>query len=185
MCLKLRSDLEDEFSCMEEKLNFFLQYDMVYINKVSFYVELSDIGHATEKAVGEAMSKSGEFLGSLTDVNGIFHSSKAACLRLAADIMAFVDGSTNIGPTEVLKLGELRETLRNKVARSKGSWENLIRYAVDYDESTVFHEISELVWTTEETTREALFGSDRLPTLVAGSAMIATLRRIFPSQELR
>ena len=34
--MRLRSGLEDKFLCMEEKLDFFLQYDMVYVNKVSF-----------------------------------------------------------------------------------------------------------------------------------------------------
>jgi hypothetical protein len=47
---------------------------------IGLYEELSDIGKATERAVGEALSKSGEFLGCLTDVNGIFRNSRAACL---------------------------------------------------------------------------------------------------------
>ena len=78
--MRLRSGLEDKYLCMEEKLDFFLQYDMVYVNEASFYEELSDIGKATERAVGEALSEPGEFLGSLTDVDGIFRNSRAACL---------------------------------------------------------------------------------------------------------
>ena len=45
-------------------------------------MELSDIGKTTEKAVDKALSQSREFLGRLTDVDGVFYSSRTACLRL-------------------------------------------------------------------------------------------------------
>ena len=69
----------------------FLQYNMVYVNNGNFYVELADIGKATEKAVGEALSKSGEFLGHLTYNGGVFCSSRTACLGMAEDILVFVN----------------------------------------------------------------------------------------------
>ena len=66
--IEMRTDLEVQFSRMEESLNIFLQSDMVYVNNGDFYDELADIGKATEEAVGQALSESGEFLGCLTDV---------------------------------------------------------------------------------------------------------------------
>ena len=39
----------------------------------------------------------------------------------------------------------------------KGSWNNLIQCALDNEDTTVFHKISEVVWTTEEAQDEALF----------------------------
>ena len=52
--------------------------------------------------------------------------------------------------------------LGRKFARLKGSWENLLQSALDYDEPAVFREISELVEVTERATNEALFGSEDL-----------------------
>ena len=56
--------------------------------------------------MGEALSKSGEFLGHLTDVGGIFGSSRTACLRMAGDILGFVnrDGSAGVCSVEILEL---------------------------------------------------------------------------------
>ena len=91
---------------MKECLNFFLQCDMVYVNNGNFYVELADLGKATGEAVGKALSKSGKFLGRLTDVGGIFCSSRTACLRMTGDILGFVnrDGSAGVCSVEILEL---------------------------------------------------------------------------------
>ena len=56
----------------------------------------------------------------------------------------------------------MRETLGRKFARLKGSWENLLQSALDYDKSAVFCKISELVEITEGATNEALFESEDL-----------------------
>jgi hypothetical protein len=95
------------------------------------------------------LSLSGEFLRCLMDVDGIFQSSKAACLRLASDIMAFVDRGIDVDPAEVGDIKELTGMLGRKFARLKGSWENLLQSALDCDESVVFIEIAELVEITE------------------------------------
>ncbi len=102
--MNLRSGLEDKSIRIEKKLNYFLNYDKVFINEATFYEEVSALGRATEETVGNALSLSGEFLLRLTDVNGIFQSSKTACLRLASDIMAFVDRGIDVDPAEALSL---------------------------------------------------------------------------------
>lgn len=160
--MSLRSGLEDESLRMEKKLNYFLQYNKIFINEAVFYEEVSALGRAMEETVDDALSVSGEFLRSLTDVDGIFQSSKTDCLRLASDIMAFVDRGIDVDPTEAGDLTELRRMLGRKFARLKGSWENLLQSALDYNESSVFVEISELVKITERATNEALFGSEDL-----------------------
>ena len=147
---------------MKECLNFFLQCDMVYVNNRNFYVELAALGKATGETVGEALSKSGEFLCRLTDVGGIFCSSRTDCLRMAGDILGFIhkNGSAGVSPVEVLELEKLRGALMGRVANMTGSWNDLIRCAIDNDDTTVFHEISDIVWDTEETADEALFDSE-------------------------
>ena len=39
----------------------------------------------------------------------------------------------------------------------RDSWNNLIQCAIDNNDTMVFHEISEVLWTTEEAADEALF----------------------------
>ena len=56
----LRSGLKDEYLYMEEELNYFLQYDMEFVNEADFYEELSILGKARGKAVDSALSQSME-----------------------------------------------------------------------------------------------------------------------------
>ena len=86
--------------------------------------------------------------------------------------MVFVGRGTDVDPTEAWELKKMWGTLKSKFARLKGSWENLLWYAIEYDESAVFHEISELVWVTEEATNEAKFYDPYwIAALTAGAAM--------------
>ena len=160
--MELRTGLEVQFSRMKESLNIFLQCDMVYVNTRDLYDELADIGKTTEEAVGKALSKSGEFLGCLTDVGGLFSTSKTACFGTTRDILGFLnkDMSVGINSVEILELKGLRRVLVVQFASMKESWNSLIQYAIDNDDTTVFHEISEIVWTTEEAVDKALFDSD-------------------------
>ena len=66
--MRLQTSLEAQFSRMEENLNVFLQCDMVYLNNGNFHAELAALGKATKEVVDEALSKSREFLSSLSDV---------------------------------------------------------------------------------------------------------------------
>ena len=40
--------------------------------------------------------------------------------------MALVNRGTNVDPMEIQDLTELRDTLRRKLGRLKGSWENIL-----------------------------------------------------------
>ena len=160
--MSLRSGLDDESSYMEEELGYFLNYNEMFVNEAPFYEEISALGKATEGTVYDAFSLSGRYLQRVTDVDGIFQSSKIACLQLASDIMAFVDKDTAINPTEARRLAVSREALVKKFARLKGSWENLLQATLDYDESVVFAEVSEIVEVTEVATNQALFRSEDL-----------------------
>ena len=66
------------------------------------------------------LSLSGEFLRCLTDVDSTFQSSKTTRIQLAGDMMASV---IDVDSVETGDLTELRETLRRKFVRLKGSWE--------------------------------------------------------------
>ena len=85
-----RSGLDDESSYMVEELSYFLKYDemFMFVNEAPFYEEISALGRATEETVDDALFLSERFLQRVTDVDGVFQSSKIACLQLASDIMA-------------------------------------------------------------------------------------------------
>ena len=74
---------------------------------------------------------------------------------MAEDILGFVnrDGSAGVSSEEILELEKLR-------GAPMGRWNNLIQCALDNDNTKVFHEISEIVWTTEKATDKALFDSE-------------------------
>ena len=124
--MALRSGLDDESLGMEKEINYFLDYDTVLVKEAAFYTEISVLGKATEETVADALSLSGDFLRRLTDVDNIFQNSHTICIRLAADIMALVNRGTNVDPMEIQDLTELRDTLRRKLGRLKGSWENIL-----------------------------------------------------------
>ena len=118
--MALRSGLDDESLGMEKEINYFLDYDTVLAKEAAFYTEIL----ATEETIADALSLSGDFLRRLTDVDNIIQDSHIICIRLAADIMALVNRGTNIDPVELM---ELRDALRKKFGRLKGSWENILK----------------------------------------------------------
>ena len=56
----------------------------------------------------------------------------------------------------------MRGLLSRKVASMKGSWENLSREALKYNETVIFTELEEVVDIAETATEEALLGSTAL-----------------------
>jgi hypothetical protein len=114
--MSLRSELEDLEDSLVEELDCFQAPDKTYR-------DVSALGRATEEAVDDALSLSEKFLRRVTDVDGIFRSSKAACLQSAADVMALVSRDTAISPTDARRLVGLRGTLVKKFARIQVSWE--------------------------------------------------------------
>ena len=132
--MELRSGLQDESIRVEEELNYFLNYDEIFISQLRFYEEISTLGRTSEEAMGRALATSRKFLRSLTDVDGIFQSSKIICLQLATDIMSFVDRSAELEIRYAIgDLEELRDMLGRKFVRLKGSWENLLQSALEYE----------------------------------------------------
>ena len=126
-------------------MNYFLNYDKKFTNQPEFYAEISDLGRTIEKLVNEVLSKSDRFLWSVTDIDDVFQDSKVVCLRLAADIMTFINRGDRATTDLAGGLEELRVQLRRKFARLKGSWENLARSVLDYGEPVAFAMLEALV----------------------------------------
>jgi hypothetical protein len=143
--MSLRSGLQEERVRVDEELNYFLNYNEKFVNQQGFYVEISKLGRTSRETVDKALVVSTRFLRSLTDIDDVFQDSKVVCLRLAVDIMSFVDKGNGVNPEEAGDLEELRGCLKRKFARLKGSWENLVQSTLDYDETVVFAKLAELV----------------------------------------
>ena len=82
------------------ELDFFLNYDVKFVDQPQFYLELTLLGRDTEDSLDRALSISTDYLYRLTDVDGVFQESKAACLRIAEDIMIFVNNAEKLGQRE-------------------------------------------------------------------------------------
>ena len=64
---------------MEGELNYFLNYDEIFVHQTKFYAEIARLGRRQEETVDKALSKSGTFLRSVTDIDDVFQESRATC----------------------------------------------------------------------------------------------------------
>ena len=96
------------------------------------------------------LSLSGEFLRCLTDVDSTFQSSKTTCLQLAADMMASVIDVNSV------ETGDLRveRNAKEEICETKGQLGNLLKAALNCDESAVFVKLAELVEIMEAATNK-------------------------------
>ena len=162
MIMKLQTGVEAQFFYMEEDLEVFLRCDREYGRDEDFRADLTDLCKTTGEVVDQALSKSKEFLGRLSDVDRVFCRSKTSCFRLAGRILDFVgrNGGATVGPARVQELERLREALVSRTSSMKSDWDKLIQCAIDNEDTTVFHEILGIVWTAEEAADKALFASE-------------------------
>jgi hypothetical protein len=130
----------------------------------SYEQYLLTLGKTSRETVGTALLVSTEFLHSLTDINDVFQDSRVVCLRLAAEITSFVNRGDGARPDETEDLVGLRNCLKEKFARLKSNWENLVQLTTDYDETVEFAELAGLIQVTETATNNALLGSEDLLT---------------------
>ena len=156
--MSLWSGLQEDSNHMEGELDFLINYDEKFVDQPQLNIELLRLGRTTEESIDRALSISEEYLCRLSDVDDVFQDSKAACLCIAEDIKIFVNNADKVRPAEAEDLGEMRGHLRRKFAKLKSSWENLLREALENNETVIFTELEELVETTETAAEEAFLG---------------------------
>ena len=156
--MSLWSGLQEDSNHMEGELDFLINYDEKFVDQPQLNIELLRLGRTTEESIDRALSISEEYLCRLSDVDDVFQDSKAACLCIAEDIKIFVNNADKVRPAEAEDLGEMRGHLRRKFAELKSSWENLLREALENNETVIFTELEELVETTETAAEEAFLG---------------------------
>ena len=164
MVMRLSKDVEDNG-------NNFRGYDGVFSTTRRDVLHRKTSGTIVEKV----LSKSKEFLDRLSDVDGIFRRSKASCSGLAGGILDFVGRHRGaaVSPVQIRKIERMREALMSKTSSMKGAWDDLIQCSLNYDDTTVFHQISGIVWTAEDVADKALFASeDFLQSLQRGGCVV-------------
>ena len=79
--LDARQGLHKDYISMEDELDEFINYDVVFINEPRFYTELTILARTTGEAVNEALSISTEYLSNVGDVNDIYQESMMSCIE--------------------------------------------------------------------------------------------------------
>jgi hypothetical protein len=159
--MSLRSGLQEKSIRVDDELLCYLNYDE---GSSSTSNKMSTLGKTSRETVYTALLVSTEFLRSLTNINDVFQDSRVVCLRLAAEIASFVNRSDGARPDETEDMVGIRSCLKEKFARLKSNWENLVQLTTDYDETVEFAELVGLIQVTETATNNALLGSEDLLT---------------------
>ena len=73
---------------MEDELDEFINYDVVFIDEPRFYTELTILARTTGEAVNEALSISTEYLSNVGDVDDIYQESMMSCIDWSSRIAA-------------------------------------------------------------------------------------------------
>ena len=85
--LDARHGLYEAYIYMEDELDDFINYDIVFIDSPGFYTKLIALARTTKETVDEALSMSTEYLNNIGDVDDIFQESMMSCIDLSSKIV--------------------------------------------------------------------------------------------------
>ena len=119
------------------------------------YYEIRDIRDSTDDLVAEAILCAKEFLRNVDNIDGIFALHQVECESIIDCIKGYTHGIRRDKTSTHVSLVTLVNNLAKRYKDMKATWSRLIQCAIDYDNATVFHEISEKVWATGEVVDEA------------------------------
>ena len=148
--MTLLMGLEERREEVRDDMCYFLQYEIDYAYDRRFHDEIVKIRDITDAAVEKTISKSREFLQNIDDIDGSFASHQNECNETIESIRYYTERGGNNEPSAKKILTKLVDDLARRYKNMKTAWSKLIQCAIDYDNSTVFHVISEKVWTTSD-----------------------------------
>ena len=149
--MAMQMGLEEQKDEVRDDICYFLQYEVDYVIDRRFHDEIKDVRDTTDDADADAIYGTWKFLANVTNVDGIFESSQVDCDSIINRIHRHLCGEDMDDPsTNGEQLTELQSRLLNRYDDMKTAWSRLIQCAINYENATVFHEISERVWTTGE-----------------------------------
>ena len=148
--MTLLMGLEEQREDAGDNMCYFLQYEVDYTYDRRFHDEIKDIRDTTDVAVARAISNAKEFLRNIDDIDGTFASHQAGCDTTMENMRYYTQKDGKNKPSAHDNLMRLVHNLTSRYEEMKAAWSRLIQCAIDCNNSTVFHEISEKVWATCE-----------------------------------
>ena len=91
---------------MEDELDEFINYDVVFIDKPRFYTELTILARTTGEAVNEALSISTEYLSNVGDVDDIYQESMMSCIEWSSRIATLIAPGISISRRKTYSMPE-------------------------------------------------------------------------------
>ena len=136
---------------MEDKLDEFINYDTVFIDKPRFYTELTILSRTTGEALDEALSMSTEYLSNVGNVDNIYQESMMSCIDWSSRIATLTAPGISISRCATSDLLTARIHLKRTLTRMEAHWKNLQEKTQSRGDKVVFLELQNLVETARHT----------------------------------
>ena len=107
--LDARSGLRGAYEDMEDKVDEFINVDVVLIESPHFYIELIALARTTGDSVDKALSMLTDYLNNICDVNDIFQDFMMTCLELSSQITNLVGKTRDLTNNEVKDLLDMEK----------------------------------------------------------------------------
>ncbi len=154
--MKLMMGLEEQAKEARHNMCQFLQHGPGRIHDKKFHDEVANIRDITEVVVKTSISEAGEFLQSIQDVDGIFTLHEGECNDIIGKIHHYTKKNREREQPSNTALATLIGDLKERHESMKCAWSKIIQCAIDYENPTVFYEVSVRVWATGDSVDEAI-----------------------------
>ena len=102
--LDVRSGLRGAHKDMADEVNKFVKSDVTFTKRPHFYLELLTLVQTTGDSVAEALSMSEDYLGGISDIDGLFQKSVETCSELSLQIHCLTNKARDLSNDEVENL---------------------------------------------------------------------------------
>ena len=143
--LDARSGLRGTYEEMEDEVDEFINFDVVFIESPRFYTELIALARTTGDSVDEALSMLAEYLSNFSDVDDIFRDSMMTCLELSSQITNLTSKARDLTKNEVKDLLDMEKRSVRTIKQMESHWKRLLRKARIGGDTLVFSEMESLV----------------------------------------
>ncbi|MCP4098939.1 MAG: hypothetical protein GY748_22165, partial [Planctomycetaceae bacterium] len=155
--MKLMMGLEERAEEARKDICYLLDHKPDYTVNCDrrFYEEMENIKNITDVAVKKCISGAREFFQNIDDIDGLFASHQSDCDYIIESMKDYTENRRG-EPSTRKALTVLTKNLKRRYKNMKTTWSRLIQIAIDYENSAVFHEISEKVWSAGDSVDEAI-----------------------------
>ena len=155
--MKLMMGLEERAEEARKDICYLLDHKPDYTVNCDrrFYEDMENIKNITDVAVRKCISGAREFFRNIDDIDGLFASHQSDCDYIIESMKDYTENRRG-EPSTRKALTVLTKNLKRRYKDMKATWSRLIQIAIDYENSAVFYEISEKVWSAGDSVDEAV-----------------------------